>query len=274
MSETTKAAWFIRHGQSETNRTDIYQAGDQFQIDPLDEVGESSASRLAERFEGVPVDVIISSSYLRALQTARTINEVTQTVIMVPVEQNGDIALRNAEDPELADYDSLFREQDLPSELEGLSFKDEAAQEIERRIKDNALDPDHYVSDEETLYDLWYRAKRCVRFIESMHEKRMIVVSHGGLLKMCFSNMLLDDEDRLDLKQKLSVHRNFAKKTWFDNTGVAPWRHIDGRQWQWIVAHNSHMDTAAGINLDISKEAPAQESTPDKLIADEEQEND
>src|SRR6187401_981842 len=60
----------IRHGESQTNATDTFQAGNQTDLDPLTPLGMEDARRLAERLAELPVDVIVSSSYLRARSTA------------------------------------------------------------------------------------------------------------------------------------------------------------------------------------------------------------
>ena len=56
----------IRHGESETNATNTFQAGNQYDTDPLTPLGAEDAGRLAQRLALLPVDLVISSSYLRA----------------------------------------------------------------------------------------------------------------------------------------------------------------------------------------------------------------
>lgn len=61
----------IRHGESQTNATNTFQAGNQYDLDPLTPFGSEDASRLAERPSALPVNLIISSSYLRAQHRGR-----------------------------------------------------------------------------------------------------------------------------------------------------------------------------------------------------------
>ena len=63
----------IRHGESETNATNTFQAGNQYDSDPLTTLGQEDARRLAERLAELPIDVIVSSGYLRARSTAGAI---------------------------------------------------------------------------------------------------------------------------------------------------------------------------------------------------------
>ena len=60
----------IRHGESETNATNTFQAGNQYDSDPLTPLGAEDATHLAQRLALLPVDLVVSSSYLRARTTA------------------------------------------------------------------------------------------------------------------------------------------------------------------------------------------------------------
>jgi broad specificity phosphatase PhoE len=75
----------IRHGESQTNATNTFQAGDQYDSDPLTPLGMEDARRLAERLTALTVDVIVTSTYLRARSTARVIAEATGAWHIVPV---------------------------------------------------------------------------------------------------------------------------------------------------------------------------------------------
>src|SRR5215213_1564823 len=77
----------IRHGESETNATNTFQAGNQYDSDPLTPLGAEDAGRLAQRLAVLPVDLVVSSSYLRARSTAARIAEATGAPHMIPVRQ-------------------------------------------------------------------------------------------------------------------------------------------------------------------------------------------
>src|SRR5829696_6974492 len=109
----------IRHGESQTNATNTFQAGNQYDADPLTPLGEQVAARLAQRLKAVPVDVIVSSSYRRARQTAGHIADATGAPHVIPVGKNPSWADLPAEDPEIRNHVSLLREIDVPSELAG-----------------------------------------------------------------------------------------------------------------------------------------------------------
>ena len=121
----------IRHGESQTNATDTFQASNQTDLDPLTPLGMEDARRLAERLAELPVDVIVSSSYLRARSTAGAIADVTGAPHVVPVWNGSSWVDLPAKDPELREHVSLFREIDVPSELRGLRFDDPRARQIQ-----------------------------------------------------------------------------------------------------------------------------------------------
>ena len=82
------------------------------------------ARRLAERLTALTVDVIVSSSYLRARSTAGAIAKATGASHIVPVWKGSSWVDLHANDPELRNHAFLLREIDIPSELQGLRFDD------------------------------------------------------------------------------------------------------------------------------------------------------
>lgn len=177
----------IRHGESQTNATDIFQAGNQYDSDPLTPLGMKGARRLAERFAVLPVDLVVSSSYLRARTTAGLIAEATQAPHLVPVQKDSSWVDLPADDPEVRDRASLLREIDVPSELQGLKFDDPRANEIQHAAMSVADQPDGHYSDEENLHDLWRRAEEIRRNLEERAGRLTVVVAHGGILKVCLA---------------------------------------------------------------------------------------
>jgi broad specificity phosphatase PhoE len=132
----------IRHGESQTDATNTFQAGNQTDSDPLTALGLEDARRLAERLAKLPVDVIVSSSYLRAHSTAGAIADATGAPHLVPVWKGSSWVDLPAKDPELRDHVSLLREIDVPCELQGLRFDDPQAREIQHAALAVADQPD------------------------------------------------------------------------------------------------------------------------------------
>jgi broad specificity phosphatase PhoE len=191
----------IRHGESQTNATDTFQAGNQYDSDPLTPLGMEGARHLAKRFAVLPVDLVVSSSYLRARTTAGLIAEATQAPHLVPVQKDSSWVDLPADDPEVRNRASLLREIDVPSELQGLKFDDPRANEIQHAAMSVAEQPDGHYSDEENLHDLWRRAEEIRRNLEERAGRLTVVVAHGGILKVWLAHLMFTAVRGLDAPQ-------------------------------------------------------------------------
>jgi broad specificity phosphatase PhoE len=232
----------IRHGESETNATNTFQAGNQYDSDPLTTLGQEDARRLAERLAELPVDVILSSSYLRARSTAGAIAEATGATHLVPVWKDSSWVDLPVKDPEVRDHASLLREIDVPSELQGLRFDDPRAREIQHAALAVADKPDVHYSDEENLYDLWRRAEEMRRYLEARTERLIVVVAHGGILKVWLAHLMFTAIRGLDTSQQLSAYRGFTRLGWWDNTGVLSLRFNPDQGWLWLMTDIQHLE--------------------------------
>src|SRR5215204_4796035 len=232
----------VRHGESRTNATSKFQAGDQYDSDPLTPLGVEVAARLAERLATVPVDVVVSSSYLRARGTAGAIAEATQARHVIPVRKGSTWVDLPADDPEVRNNASLLREIDVPSELKGLSFDDPRARQIQRAALAVADQPDGRYSDEENLYDLWRRAEEIRSYLETRAEKLIVVVAHGGILKVWLAHLMFTAVARLDTADQLDAYRGFTRLGWWDNTGVLSMRFNRLHGWQWLMTDIQHLE--------------------------------
>lgn len=231
----------VRHGQSETNQTDTFQAGDQSRSDPLTDLGRRQAERLAERLAGLPVELTISSSYLRARTTAATIADAVGSPHVVPVREGDSWVDLPADDPRLAGRASLLREIDVPSELEGLRFSDPRAREVQRAALAVAEEPDGHHSDEENLHDLWRRARDIRHYLESRTERLLVVVAHGGILKVWLAHLMFSAVPGLDTAQQLAAYRGFSQLGWWDNCGALSVRYSPASGWMWLMTDVAHL---------------------------------
>src|SRR5215218_4051610 len=167
----------IRHGESETNATNTFQAGNQYDTDPLTPLtplGAEDAGRLARRLALLPVDLVVSSGYLRARTTAARIAEATGARHVIPVRQGSSWVELAADDPQVRTHASLLREIDVPSELQGLGFQDPRARAIQHAALAVADQPGGHYSDEENLHDLWRRAEEIRRYLEVRTERLVV----------------------------------------------------------------------------------------------------
>src|SRR5262249_1119805 len=76
-----KTVYLIRHGESTENdrSSPIYQGEEAL----LTERGESQARLIAERAARLPIDVIVTSPYRRAVQTADVVSKSTRLPVQV-----------------------------------------------------------------------------------------------------------------------------------------------------------------------------------------------
>lgn len=234
----------VRHGECVSNETDVYQAGAQFEIDPLNQTGRQQAVRVAERFANVPLDIILSTSYLRGVQTALPIQRVTGADIVVPVIEDQSIYDIALDDPRLRTQPALLRELDLPSELAGLHRKDPAAVAITDSIQQHLYEKGWKYSDEENLYNVWDRAGKILQYIEERPEETLAVVTHGGISKACLARILQKKLTGYTERQHLEIYQAFSAQTWWDNTGVISLRFSPKDDWQWLMTDNHHIGTS------------------------------
>jgi broad specificity phosphatase PhoE len=231
----------IRHGESQTNATNTFQAGNQYDSDPLTPLGNEDAHRLAERLASLPVDVIVSSSYLRARSTAGAIAAATGAPHVVPVWEGSSWVDLPAGHPDVRNHASLLREIDVPSELQGLRFDDRRAREIQHAALAVADQPEGHYSDEENLYDLWRRAEEIRRYLEARTERLVVVVAHGGINKVWLAHLMFTAVPGLDTATQLSAYRGFTRLGWWDNTGVLSMRFSRETGWLWLMTDIQHL---------------------------------
>lgn len=231
----------VRHGESQTNATNTFQAGNQYDSDPLTSQGKNAAQRLAERLKGMPVDVIVSSSYLRARSTAGAIAEATGAPHVIPVWQDSSWVDLPAQEPALRDHVSLLREIDVPSELQGLRFDDPRARQIQHAAIAVADQPDAHYSDEENLYDLWRRAEQMRQYLEARTERLIVVVAHGGINKVWLAHLMFTAVTGLDTPAQLAAYRGFTRLGWWDNAGVLSLRFSPDQGWIWLMTDIQHL---------------------------------
>lgn len=176
-----KLIYFVRHGETESNITGIRQG----QEGHLTQKGKEQVLATAKRFpkiKGIP-EVIIASPYERTKETA----EIIRSELKLRVE-----------------YSALLVERRNPSEIIGHEDKEGEIKKIVDRI-DKSFHADNLrYSDEENFVDLKKRAEKVLEFIKSREEMKIIMVTHGRILKMIISYMLLGEKLTASEYNKLS----------------------------------------------------------------------
>lgn len=154
-----KTVYFVRHGESEGN------VGEKWQTESaaLTLNGREQTSLLGSRLVSYPVDVIISSTMKRAIQTADIISDH----IKVPIETT-----------------DLLNERRRPSEQLGVEKEDVDAVYAEIEMKEHFNDVEFRFSDEENFCDLKKRVEDFFSFLEARKEEHILVVTHEIFLRM------------------------------------------------------------------------------------------
>lgn len=203
-----KNIYFVRHGESEGNKSRVYQSSKTL----LSEKGHIQASLIADRFANIEIETIITSDYIRAKQTAGYIAQVTGKDII---------------------ENSLFRERKRPSIQENQNKDNSELKIIDKDIELN-WGGDWRYSDEENFTDLRQRAKECFEFLENRQEDNIVVVTHKNFLH-CLLWYCLFGYDVSARESKIIVN-NFL----MSNTGIV-WMQYDEISKFWkVVTWNDH----------------------------------
>jgi len=186
-----KTVYLVRHGESEVNVRN-YTFGDE--KSPLTARGREQADRMAKRCAKLELDVIISSTMLRAQETAAAIVRENP----VPLESH-----------------DLFVERKLPSIL-----KDNDRYEEPLSSKRNAWLASFYlenerVEDGENFPIIRERAGQVLSFLEHRSENNILVVAHGFILRMLLARILFGDEVTTEELKRLMLRMRM------DNTGIS-----------------------------------------------------
>ena len=150
--------YLVRHGETVWNVEKRLQG---WKDSPLTENGLRNAERLAERLDGTRIDRIFSSDQKRALTTAQIIAKGRG----IPVE-----------------VISELRELNFGS-WEGMTISEiEDKYPLEYNTYKN--DPDKYIStDGESIGQLFDRAAKALKHIQSCGEENVLVVTHGVTIR-------------------------------------------------------------------------------------------
>lgn len=204
--------YFVRHGESTENAFRIFDEMDS----PLTDLGNKQAKYLAQRFKKVKLDIIYSSDMLRAVQTAKEVNQY----------HNVD-HLRT----------KLIREKKLPSELYKLSESDEKAKKVMSLIRSNIHDENFRYKDQETFLDLKSRVFKFIHKLEKLNLDNVLVVAHGYVLRSVVGYILFGDE--YDSHRFVSLKDNFLTV----NTGVTLCKYSKTAGWK-LLTWNDHAHLA------------------------------
>lgn len=211
-----KNVYLVRHGESETNAGNLLFG----RSAKLTTRGHEQAKFVARRCANLPLDVVISSGFLRADETAKYI----VAAVGKPLEQS-----------------DLFVERRHPSFALGQSKTDPGYLEFEDGFWNRLDDPSWRHADAENFADLNLRAARALQLLAERPEKNILVVGHGLFTKILAAKVVFGT--RLTGSTCINVMRAFQ----LENTGLSIFEHdpeqTTGQDWR-IAVWNDHAHLA------------------------------
>lgn len=184
-----KTVYFVRHGESEGNVGDKWQD----HTAHLTPNGREQAALVGGRFVSYPIDIILSSSMARAVETA----DIIADRIKKPIETS-----------------DLFIERRRPKEQLGVDKKDPKAVYAEKTIISHFDEPGFRFSDEENFDDLKKRALELLDFLAGRPEQNILVIGHGFFMRIVIGVIAMGET--LTPKEGEQYIRTFHMR----NTGV------------------------------------------------------
>jgi broad specificity phosphatase PhoE len=158
--------YFVRHGETDLNVRHVHQSPST----PLNDNGFDQARSASEYLRAVNADHLLSSTYERALQTARTIGAA---IGILPVRMD------------------IFREVERPSNLANTSLYGMRSLWYIGMSVLYRNAPTWRYRDAENFTDIYARVRTAFAYIESLTEehKSVIVVSHSVFINLMIMYM-------------------------------------------------------------------------------------
>ncbi len=210
-----KTVYLIRHAQSADNVSAVFQSPKSL----LSSLGEKQAKIIAGRISKLDFELLVSSPFQRARQTAEEIKINTGKEI---------------------EFSDLFIERKKPTSINGKPYEDKTARIIWRDWEKSLYTSGVRVEDGENFDDLIVRADRALEFLSNRKENPIVVVTHGYFLRTIIARVLIG--------RFLSgeIFRNFQRSAEMENTGLTVLKYRDRFEekpaWRlWIYNDHAHL---------------------------------
>lgn len=213
-AQIEKTVYLVRHGQSEGNLGHIFQGDDS----PLTNLGAEQAKHIAARISKLDFDLLVSSPWMRARQTAE------------------EIAIKTNKEIEFSD---LFVERIRPSYSSGKLRSDVKAKQLEELWNTSVYAPQLRAEDGENYTDLINRSNKALNFLISKPERSIVVTTHGFFLRVIIARILLGDS--LNPISFKSIEQHMGH----ENTGLTVLKYGtkkgEAKWWVWIYNDHAHL---------------------------------
>ncbi len=182
----------------------------------MSETGHREAVCVARRLSRLGVETVLSSTMLRAKETAEIIARVTGLA------------------PE---YSGLFVERIKPASVNGKPHSDPEAQAIWTAWNKTLYMPGARVEDGENFDDLIARADAALAYLEARAETSIVVVTHGYFFRTALARALFG------AMLSAAAFKRFQRLGGMENTGLAAMRYrkAAGEEHGWrVLFYNDH----------------------------------
>jgi len=172
--------YLVRHGQT----TDAESGFKQRLESSLSKTGKIQAARTARLIKDKGVEVIISSPWTRARETAEIINKTLKKEII---------------------FEGLYRERLQSQTLGGKSNQDSEAIRYANEHEKNFCDPKwKFDKTGESMVETFERAKNTEKMLVSKYfDKTVLVVSHADFLRCLINHLIVGDDFKSEVFKKL-----------------------------------------------------------------------
>lgn len=200
-----KTIYFVRHGESEANVGMFHGKS----TTPLTQKGHEQGRFIGERCAALPLQALITSTYVRTTETAAYISEKTK---LIPQESD------------------LFVENGFVSELWDAPRSDPRSVHASKMIADNWGVPGYRFADEETFADIVGRVDKALDLLSKRPEEHIGVVTHGGFLRNIAGRAMFGEGFTPQVSdvffRTLQVMENTALTilTYDEQRGEKPWK--------------------------------------------------
>jgi broad specificity phosphatase PhoE len=209
-----KHVYLFRHGQTNINAT---QATHSSPSDPLSEKGRLQAEHIAERCAKLPLQVLVTSPYTRARETAGYISKKT--------------GLEPIENPLVHECLFISKYFNQPRSAESAAALKE--------IIDHWGEKGFRVADEENYQDIYERATKALSSLAAMPHDHIGVVTHGLFLRHMIGVALIGEN------YTPTISSIFARSMDNENTGMSVLRYDEERPhnpWMlWVFNDHAHL---------------------------------
>ena len=159
--------YFVRHGESVQT-----EARHQSPDTPLSSRGLIQARAIAQRIAHLPVERMLTSTCVRALQTTSEIEKATSLPLI---------------------KSDLLVERKMPTVFYGKLIDDPEIVPIHEQLREHFFESTWRYADEENYPDILARVKKALALILSQQKEHIVVVTHGYFLSVLVFHLLFGE---------------------------------------------------------------------------------